>query len=87
MADHQHLNVANAEWPRDYKTAPPRDPIAVQVRLDFKPVGWINGMNTHPEWVHGNAVAWTSTHVGVRTDDPRVAWDVIWVRAADVRRT
>lgn len=83
---HHTHNVANAQWPRDYKDVPARQPIAVQVRLDFQPTGWIDGMNTEAEWVDGHAVAWTRTHVGVRTNDPRVSWDVVWVAATDVRR-
>lgn len=83
---HEHLDITNAQFPRDYAEAPERGPIAVQVRLDFKPRGWIDGMDTRNEWVNGDAVAWTSTHVGVRTGDERVVWDVVWVRAEDVRR-
>jgi hypothetical protein len=88
----RHQKVVNESWPqrdadgtrhaRDVRPAkhPDRSPwaIDVMVRLEFD----VDGLVVLP----GRAERWTKTHVYVVTDDPRVPWNRVWVRAGDVSR-
>jgi hypothetical protein len=88
----RYQRVVNESWPqvgddgtrhaRGVKPARRADgspwTVAVMVRLELD----VDGVVVLP----GRAERWTTTHVYVVVDDPRVPWGRVWVRAADVSR-
>lgn len=71
----------NATPPKDPDAVPTRDPIDVEVRVDWSRDG--------VEWVAGTATRWTGDVVYVELAPdvrPRSRWAGVWVAPSDVRR-
>lgn len=83
--------VLNASWPLHDGTTPHARGIHDAQREDGSP--WTIDVEVRVELEHdgvvvlaGRAERWTRTHVYVVVEDPRVPWQKVWLRAADVRR-
>lgn len=80
--------IANSEFPqldkdgtrhaRNIREQPADRHVLVHVRLEFEHDG--------EAVIEGRAERWTSSHVYVVSDDPRLQVGGVWVRSHDVRR-
>jgi hypothetical protein len=71
--------ILNADWPQRPGNFRHRDPIAVEVRIEWDRDG--------EEWVPGYADRWNWHYVRVTfNNEPRSVQGLTWVQAADVRR-